>query len=171
MINDLKAERALVMFKEPGNTTPPPIAAYGLEGDVWTDPTVPSAILKHCLAYEKPVLLVDMQQEKRLASSECSGSSVCVPLEQGLLYCDHPTAGRLDQQALNSVKTLAEDFDRRREALARESRQERKPAPQVKERRRLTSSDYRNLVTVLLGMFAVTALGVILWLVSLISSP
>ena len=125
MVNDYKAERAVVIVDETSNPEPTPNAAYGFDSEnIWTDATVPVGLLRHTLDRGKPTFILDAEKNDQISATGINRSIICVPLGQGhknfrgLLYCDHPEPGKLDHSIKKNMDKLGVDFDRRYYELA-----------------------------------------------------
>ena len=127
MVNDYKAQRAVVILGNGKEREPEPSALYGFEkGSIWSDPTVPHHLLRMALDYCDEVFYLDAHQEASLPES-MPPSILCIPLGvdkpyDGLLYCDHSDPGFLDHSKRKELSQLAQDFDHRYLELRAEAR-------------------------------------------------
>lgn len=124
MVNELGAERAMVLVGEPGDPAPPVLGHYGLpSSDVWSGELVSTTLLKRVLAQGKPVMLMDAQQDfqyKGRSSIQASGcrSVLVVPVADpegrvtGLLYADHKLeAAAFDYTTRDRLVQFGVDFN------------------------------------------------------------
>lgn len=117
MIHRIGAQRALVIVGENLGDHPKPKAAYGFSGkDVWNDPTVAVEALTHVLKKKRVVFTIDARKNEKFTSQDCHRSVTCVPLENGLLYCDHPDPAGF-KGTKKQMERIAKDFDLFYEAL------------------------------------------------------
>lgn len=132
MVNDYKAQRALVIVSESKVEEPIPVAFYGFESDaIWNDPTLPKEVLRNALDNEKPSFVLDARKDNKIRSKRCHRSIVCVPLGKGisnlngLLFCDHEDPGALDHVIKREMDQLGKDFDARYKQLNAVPKKER----------------------------------------------
>ncbi len=112
MVNDLKAERAIVLYETDGLSEPPPSAQYGFESDdIWNDRTVPTKVLRYVMQRKKPLYLADARKDEQVGNEHTNPSVVCVPLKDGFLYCDHSQPGALSKEIKEAVYQMAREFN------------------------------------------------------------
>ncbi len=114
MVNDLGAERALVVSESGGQEKPRANAVYGIDdGGIWENPTLPAEVLGFVLRHSKPVYLADARKDNRVKNKESNPSVLCVPITDGLLYCDHSEPGKLTKDTKNALIQVARDYNQR----------------------------------------------------------
>ncbi|MCA9790781.1 MAG: GAF domain-containing protein [Candidatus Eremiobacteraeota bacterium] len=133
MVNDYRAERAVVVFAEQPTSQPPTLGVYGLEGDIWSDPTIYRPLLEQVLNKNKTVLCSDLRERPQIRFKPTHRAAACVPLRSmtgqplGFFYCDHSQPGALDRH-FGQLKDMAAAFDKRRtEMLSASLKGQRKP--------------------------------------------
>lgn len=113
MVNDLKAERAIVLVEAGGQSDPYPAAQYGFESDdIWNDKTVPIKVLRFVMQRKKPIYLADARKDDRVGNERANASVVCVPLKDGFLYCDHSRPAGLGKEVKDAVLQMSREFNR-----------------------------------------------------------
>ncbi len=111
MIHKIGAERALVIVGENLGDQPKPKAAFGFSNkDVWNDPTVAVEALAHVLKKKRVVYTLDARKNEKFTSEKCHRSVTSVPLEYGLLYCDHPEPGAF-KGSKSQMEGIAREFN------------------------------------------------------------
>lgn len=114
MVNDYGAERALVISESDGSEQPRATAVFGIEdGGVWDDPTLPTEVLGFVLRHSKPVFLADARKDNRVKNKQSNPSVLCIPITDGLLYCDHSEPGKLTKETKSALIQVARDFNQR----------------------------------------------------------
>ncbi len=124
MVNELEAERAMVLMPESGQELPVAKAVYGFESsDIWDGEVISTGVLKKALKKGQPVMLMDAQQDfefKSRGSVLASGarSVLCVPIKDeedevvGLLYADdRMEKARFDYGTRDRLVRFGEDFN------------------------------------------------------------
>ena len=112
MISKIGAKRALVIVGsgELGDE-PEPAAAYGFAGkSVWHDPTVAVEALTHSLKNKRIVYTLDARKNEKFTTQGCHRSVTSVPLDNGVLYCDHPEPNAFRGTKAH-MESLAKEFD------------------------------------------------------------
>lgn len=118
MINEYKGERAMVILSDGLDSQPKATAVYGFgSSGVWSDPSVPTEVLKDVLERGKVAHYNDARAEPKVGNRKCNPALVCVPIRDGLLYCDHSKEGYFSHSLREYIKRLAKEFDERYEEL------------------------------------------------------
>ncbi len=130
LVNDLGAERALVVFDQSCPDYPLPAGFYGFESErVWEDESVSSRLMERVLHRGELVFLLDAQQDSDYRDS-LARSVCCVPIKlscgqvAGFLYADHSKPGFLDYPDRDFIEAMAEEF-----TLCYQEIQDLPPAP------------------------------------------
>lgn len=134
MVNEMGAERAMVVMCEDGVQEPPAMAHYGLDSSkIWDGKQVSSTVLRKVLDQGETVLVLDALGDAELAShkSVMGGelrSILSVPLRgwngeiEGLLYADHRAkVAVFDQNDRARLQELADEFGARFRAFTEPS--------------------------------------------------
>ncbi len=90
MVNDLKAQRAVVVLASASLTRSEATAQYGFSHTIWVDPSLDQRILERLRRGSEPVHVFDSNQDPVYGCDQAHRSSLGVALEKGgFLYCDH----------------------------------------------------------------------------------
>lgn len=119
MVNDVKAERAMVVLLSPSQRRPTPAGQFGFAGDdIWNDASINQRVLKQIMQQPKTVFVLDSHNDTQFRSTSAHRAVLCVPLgDVGFLYCDHSNPGGLDHSSRRTVEELANGFIRRHSEL------------------------------------------------------
>ncbi len=119
MVNEVKAERAMVVLPDKKSQYPQPAGQFGFDvPDIWNDDSVNKKVLEELERKPRTVFVLNAQSDRQFESSQANPCTICIPLTgNGFIYCDHSQPGGLDHTAKDLVEKLGSDFRERFQQL------------------------------------------------------
>ena len=164
LVNELQAERALVVFNAQQTSRPEPAAQYGFESEnIWEDSTFPAAIVAEVLQQRTEIHMADARKDAR-TNQEVHSSVICLPVRGGFLYCDHSETGYLGKNQFEAIRQLAIEFNQTLRLLET-------PAPEPKSSRpKLEKRDLKKAADLYLDKYALIPVMSVLFLLASVAT-